>query len=79
MTDTQTLGHLRPDHEDCECVEGLDHDLYVCGCPGYPQLLHPDSCVACGSEVRGERGYVPGFTGMPVTCGDEWHDEEGAP
>lgn len=36
----------------------------------------PGTCPACGSEIRAERGYVPGFTGMPVTCGDEWHDEE---
>lgn len=33
-------------------------------------------CPACGSEIRAERGYVPGSTGMPVTCGDDWHDEE---
>ena len=36
----------------------------------------PDSCPSCASEARAERGYVPGFTGMPVTCGDEWHDED---
>ena len=35
-----------------------------------------DGCPSCGSEVRAECGYVPGFTGMPVTCPDEWHDEE---
>lgn len=33
-------------------------------------------CVSCGSEIRAERGYVPGFTGMPVDCHDEWHDDE---
>jgi hypothetical protein len=32
-------------------------------------------CPACGSEVHAERGYVPGRTGMPVTCNDEWHEE----
>jgi len=34
------------------------------------------SCPACASEARSERGYVPGRTGMPVTCGNDWHDEE---
>ena len=34
------------------------------------------SCPSCGSGIRTEPGYVPGFTGMPVTCSDEWHDEE---
>ena len=33
-------------------------------------------CPSCGSEVRAELGLVPGFTGMPVSCSDEWHDEE---
>jgi hypothetical protein len=33
-------------------------------------------CPSCGSEIRAERGYVPGATGTPVTCGDDWHDEE---
>jgi hypothetical protein len=33
-------------------------------------------CPACGSETRAERGYVPGFTGMPADCGDGWHDAE---
>lgn len=32
---TDRVGHVRPDHEDCECAEELDHDLYVCSCPGY--------------------------------------------
>lgn len=36
----------------------------------------PRSCPSCGSEVRAERGYVPGFTGMPVTCNDDWHEGE---
>ena len=30
-------------------------------------------CPACGSDDRMEAGYVPGFTGMPVTCTDDWH------
>lgn len=30
------VGHVRPDHEDCECIETLDHDLYDCDCLGYP-------------------------------------------
>jgi hypothetical protein len=33
-------------------------------------------CPACGSEVRSEFGYVPGRTGMPVSCCDEWHEED---
>lgn len=33
--DTRT-GHLQADHEDCECTEQLDHDLYDCDCTGYP-------------------------------------------
>ena len=36
MIDTRTLGHLRPDHADCECIQALDHDVYECGCTGYP-------------------------------------------
>lgn len=35
-----------------------------------------DSCPACGSESRAECYYVPGMTGMPVTCGSDWHDED---
>jgi hypothetical protein len=31
-----TVGHRRPDHEDCECAEELDHALHDCTCPGYP-------------------------------------------
>jgi len=33
-------------------------------------------CPACASAVRAERGYVPGQTGQPVSCGNEWHYEE---
>lgn len=36
MSATETLGHLRTDHEDCECSEELDHDLFDCHCLGYP-------------------------------------------
>ena len=43
------------------------------GVAGTPPI---GGCPACGSEVRDERGLVPGFTGMPVTCGDDWHDED---
>jgi hypothetical protein len=34
MPDTK-IGHLRADHECCECAEELDHDLFDCECPGY--------------------------------------------
>lgn len=36
----------------------------------------PKGCPWCGSRDRDERGLVPGFTGMPVSCGNEWHDGE---
>lgn len=45
--------------------------------PAPEPVTLPDSCSSCGSEIRAEPGLVPGRTGMPVTCGDEWHDEEG--
>jgi hypothetical protein len=32
-------------------------------------------CLSCGGN-RGERGYIPGGTGMPVTCSSDWHDED---
>lgn len=35
-----------------------------------------ESCPACGSESRAECYYVPGATGMPVTCGSDWHDDD---
>lgn len=41
-----------------------------------------DECPSCTSDVRAERWYVPGSTGMPVSCADEWHDDgpdEGPP
>jgi hypothetical protein len=36
MDVTVSVGHLRPDHEDCECAEELDHVLFDCDCLGYP-------------------------------------------
>ena len=55
---------------------GFDPD----GTPGTgrtePMDTTIDACPACGSEVHAEIGLVPGFTGMPVSCPDEWHDEE---
>lgn len=37
-------------------------------------------CGWCGSAVRAERGYVPGFRGGPVDCTSGWHDvDEAAP
>ena len=54
MIDTLTLGHLRPDHEDCECVEQLDHDLYVCDCPGYP--LRTDTPADSGQIASRDTG-----------------------
>ena len=38
----------------------------------------PTPCPWCGSEVRAEHGYVPGATGMPVPCGNDWHDDDAA-
>lgn len=29
------VGHRRPDHADCECVEEIDHGSFDCDCPGY--------------------------------------------
>jgi len=37
---------------------------------------HPVTCPACGSESPGELGYAPGFSGMPATCRDDWHDAD---
>lgn len=33
-------------------------------------------CPECGSGIRGERLFVPGFTGEPVDCGGDWHEED---
>jgi len=38
-------------------------------------LGDPGTCPSCGSALRAERAYVPGSTGMPVTCGNDWHEE----
>jgi hypothetical protein len=35
-----------------------------------------DVCPSCASAVPADRGYVPGSTGLPVTCPDEWHEDE---
>lgn len=45
------LGHLRPDHEDCECAELLEHDLYVCSCRGY--ALPVPTAMADASRLAG--------------------------
>jgi hypothetical protein len=34
------------------------------------------SCPSCGSGSRAELAYVPGRTGQPVSCSDDWHDED---
>lgn len=36
----------------------------------------PGECPACGSPDPAERAYVPGATGMPVDCGNDWHDDD---
>jgi hypothetical protein len=33
-------------------------------------------CPDCASEIRAEKGYVPGRTGQPVSCSNDWHYEE---
>ena len=35
----------------------------------------PGECPSCGCRPL-ERGYVPGRTGEPVNCSDDWHDPE---
>ena len=74
MSDTQTtvsVGHLRPDHQDCECVEELDHQLHDCTCPGYPlsdgvvvsAVIHAARCAKPGCEGECDPGGNAGAMG----------------
>jgi len=57
-------GHRRADHEDCECVEELDHGLFDCDCPGYALTL-----VAAG-PVAAQHTYTAACDGhhAPGPC-----------
>ncbi len=51
---------------------GTDAGVWNLNAAARPSAACPD----CGSQERAERGYVPGFTGMPVGCVSDWHDRE---
>jgi hypothetical protein len=42
--------------------------------PLVPYPPTPAACPACGSGDPAEPWYVPGGTGQPVTCCNDWHD-----
>ena len=58
------MNHLCTDYELCPAC------LLCEGC-----CLGHGECPSCGSGPL-ERGYVPGRTGEPVNCSDDWHDPE---
>jgi hypothetical protein len=60
-----------------------DGDLRVIALVAEVRRLHiaehpagKESCPSCGSGSRAELAYVPGRTGQPVSCSDDWHDED---